>query len=399
MSCRSEEGRTVSPSTGKSVKDFLTAAVKTFCKDGKTLELFCELSERGRGNWYAYLDGRCEPKVGILWNAEKISGIQLDDYVPEINAAVRLLGEVDDWSGALTKAAVEVSNVKMTDGVRRGALKHFLVAEELRSSHAMSIYLQHAWWEREGKYGFRRPMQTPTKRRREKPERQADDKVVSQSGKDISQYIQAALDKTGLSQGALSRAIKVNQSSFSGWINGRNEPTAGILKRIEAVSGVSLDEYVPEINRGIELLQNVSKWSDGFVRWKMARFGLNFGEKRLSEAKNGIVNVYGRLVPNMLIRLCRYYEFWTKYGDSAFRMSGEKLPDADEEEQAAFDAYQEIMGNAGVKDFDFHRIQEGLWEFHTERWYRGEIDLNENELRIYYKNGNLSFRRTIHAGA
>lgn len=396
MSCRSKEGQTVSPSTGKSVKEFLVDAGEVYRLNGGTLTEFSALIGRERGNWYAYMNGRCEPKVYVLQNAQSMTGVKLDDYLPELNAAVRLLSEVDAWKDALTKPMVDMSGIRITEGTRKGALRKSLQPENLRPNQAMGIYRLHEWWMSAGRFMTWEDTADEWHPKAKQPGR---DEIVSETGKNVLEYVRAAWKQTGLTQGAFARAIKASPTSTSCWISGRNEPTAGILLRMEAVSGVKLDDYVPEIKRGIELLRNVPKWSDGFVRWKMSRFGLNFGNKRIVEAREGLVNEGGRLVPNMLIRLCRYYEFWIKYGDAGFKLSGGTLTDASEEEQVAFDAYQKAMGNAGVQDFDFHRLREGVWEFSTERWYRGEIDLNENELRIYFMDGALSFRRVLHAGA
>ncbi len=403
MICRSDGrldrvGVTTSPTTGKSTQDFMVDAYEKFGAKGGTKTGFAALIERSTGNCWSYFTGKCDPPIWTMRLVESEIGLRMDDYVPEINMGAEAMRCIESWKTAWQRDVLAASGLHVNCALNKAIRKGTFDEKNLTAGAAVSAYALYRWWTEEGQF----QNWGSCNRKREKNRRICEDQDnISLTGKTVTEYVIDAFEGTKMTRSQFARAVNASEASVCGWLKGLNEPTVKVLRKIETVSGLPIEEYLPEVDRGVELLRTAPEWPDGFVRWKMARFGVTFGDKRMQEARCGICNENGKLSPSMLVRFCRYYDYWQKHGDAVFRLNGGKMPDGiSDEELTAFNVYQSIMGRASVNDFHFCKLRKGVWQFETERWYRGEIDLNEKELRIYSKlDGELSFRRKLNARA
>lgn len=248
------------------------------------------------------------------------------------------------------------------------------------------------------------------------------------TGKTACDFLRDAFARIAIDIAEVARQMRTSSISVYKWRAGASVPRFGHLEQLSEISGVSLETYLPEAVRGKILLQNAQAWPENFDWQKIGRSRNGISLKRLKKARRGVPDSE-RYSTNALVRLALYYDEWSNYQaqmraedaieavneryiskpsegktekeavytpKTAARRERFKPSSAAKEAEYVRDLFGEIMGERTIDQYDLHPIAPLVWQFETAKFYRGEIDLWNMELRVYYKPKNaLSIRRAL----
>ena len=187
-----------------------------------------------------------------------------------------------------------------------------------------------------------------------------------------------------------------------------------MLLEIEEKSGVSLDEYLPEIRRGMRAVEEMRKAGQGISR--RDRTALGIGHNNWCDYMRGDRAADG-LSLTTLFAACRFFEGKIKplpkpprkkhrpTAEGEIVVKAEptskpkrKLSAEEMRREMAYGFYRKAMDTGDARDFDFEEAADGSYRFRTAH-YDGIIDLMAMELRVIFRRtGHISIRRDLHAG-
>lgn len=235
------------------------------------------------------------------------------------------------------------------------------------------------------------------------------DNLKSETGRTVRDYMLAAVEAAGSGR-KLAEAIGRNKERIYNWASGEQLPKVRMLLEIEGKSGVSLDEYLPEIRRGMRAVEEIRKAGQGIS--KRDRAALGIGRNSWNDFLRGDRGADG-LSLTTLFAVCRFHEGKIKPPPKPPRkkprpaVQGElvvkaepkrKLSAEERRREMAYGFYKQAMGAGDARDFDFGEAADGSYRFRTAH-YDGIIDLRAMELRVIFrKTGRISVRRDLHAG-
>lgn len=211
------------------------------------------------------------------------------------------------------------------------------------------------------------------------------------TGRDLKEYVKDAIDHAGMSLTDFGQHADTPRSRVSLCYAGRMVPSVRLLHRIENVSGLKVEEYIPEFERGLMLLRNAASWQDGFKHEKLRKYGVSISGERCNDALRGVIHDE-KLSVKTLIDLCNYYDWWSEQKTHE-KEKPIRLEDIGEE--IIFKAYQKVLGTSNVRTFNLHQENPKLWKSETN-CYLIEFDIAANELRVIWKqSGTLSIKRKL----
>lgn len=248
------------------------------------------------------------------------------------------------------------------------------------------------------------------------------------TGKTACDFLRDAFAQIALDTAEVARQMHVSSVNVHKWRADASVPRFGHLEQLGEISGIPLETYLPEAVRGKVLLQNAQAWPEGFDWQKIGRRRNGISLERLKKARRGVF-ASEKCSTNALIRFALYYDEWSNQraqmrtedaiesvnkryiskpgeGESekeavytpetAARRERFKPSSAAKEAEYVRDLFGEIMGERVADQYDLHPIAPLVWQFETAKFYRGEIDLWNMELRVYFKPKNaLSIRRAL----
>lgn len=231
--------------------------------------------------------------------------------------------------------------------------------------------------------------------------------LKSKTGYTVRDYILAAIEAAGSGM-KLARIIGRDKQNIYNYKNGAFTPKLSTLMRIEEKTGVSLDEYLPEIRGGMRAAEEMRKASQPVS----LRDALTYGIARTYwyEYRRRKRTVE-QLEINTLFGLCRMYEKQkalskprkpkeAKPANAAVKKEDcpRELSTEERRREMAYGFYRQAMGTGDARDFDFGEAADGSYRFRTAH-YDGIIDLRAMELRVIFRRtGRISIRRDLHAG-
>lgn len=239
------------------------------------------------------------------------------------------------------------------------------------------------------------------------------DNLKSETGRTVRDYMLAAVEATGGGR-KLAEAIGRNEERIYNWASGAQLPKVRMLLGIEEKSGVSLDEYLPEIRRGMRAVEEMRKAGQGISKRDRAALGIGHNSwcdyMRGDRAADGLSLI-------TLFAVCRFYEGKIKplpkpprkkprpTAEGELVVKAEptakptrKLSAEEMRREMAYGFYKQAMGTGDARDFDFGEAADGSYRFWTAH-YDGIIDLRAMELRVIFRRtGRISIRRDLHAG-
>ena len=239
------------------------------------------------------------------------------------------------------------------------------------------------------------------------------DGLQSETGRTVRDYMLAAVEAAGSGR-KLAEAIGRNEERIYNWASGNTEPKVRTLLEIEEKSGANLDEYLPEIRRGMRAAEELRK-ADRTIS-KRDRAALGIGHNNWCEYMRGDRAADG-LSLTTLFAVCRFCEGKIKLLPKPPRkkprpaVEGELVMDAkptakpkrklsaeERRREMAYGFYRQAMGTGDARGFDFGESADGIYRFRTTH-YDGVIDLRAMELRVIFRRtGRISVRRDLHAG-
>lgn len=411
MNCRSDaprRGLTASPTTGKIAKDYLLEAVKAVGGSGRELTKRIGYADASLSPWFL---GQCEPTYGALIRIEEVTGVPIDDYIPEVKKGAELFRHANEWREAFYPNVMKKHAAFIGEKKRLEILRGKYNENTLTIWNLVGVCEYKKWWDTGGantdiaceSYEMR-VHPSPT------------------TGKTFSQYVLDRMDERGMSTIQFATFIGESTRSVYRWIREECEPSLTIIRRIEDKFRISINSYIPEINRGVAILENWPSWREGFKPAAMRDHGITFGNGRFNAIRQGYVKEYGLTIRNLIV-VCEYYDDWiAKNGGEKIEADGEMVyvsPEEEEVDEESYKAkaekeleddeprYKEAMkamrwaiGCFDGAEFKLKRTRKNVWRFETRHFYVCEIDFAEKELRVYYKkDGKLSFRRELYAPA
>lgn len=136
--------------------------------------------------------------------------------------------------------------------------------------------------------------------------------VSPTTGKTAIDFMRAAVTACG-SAGTLAKRIGRAAGLVYKWLAGANEPSYGALIEAEQASGVSLDEYMPEIRRGAQLFRCAEEWREGLLPPALINRPPFVGEEKLRKILKGNYREDTLTVRN-LVGVCEYRKWWDEEG-------------------------------------------------------------------------------------
>ena len=128
--------------------------------------------------------------------------------------------------------------------------------------------------------------------------------LKSETGCTVRDYMLAAVEAAGSGR-KLAEAIGRNEERIYNWASGEQLPKVRMLLKIEEKSGVSLDEYLPEIRRGMRAVEEMRKAGQGIS--KRDRAALGIGHNSWCDYMRGDRAADG-LSLTTLFATCRFFE-------------------------------------------------------------------------------------------
>lgn len=388
-------GATVSPTTGKTAIDFVNAAVIA-C--GSQTALANEAGLSTPSLVWAWLRGVCEPTYGALIAMERASGVSLDEYVPEVKRGAELFRKAGEWKEGLSDSVINYAPSFISERKRVQILRGNCREDTLTMCNLVGVCEHKKWWDEEGSkvervYAKKTAMNaSPT------------------TGKAFVDYLRDRMQERGMGCEAFGRFTKVSSGNISKYERGLGEPSISTVRKIEEACGVSIDRYIPEINRGMAIFKNWESWKNGITLAKLRGHGVAIGIDRYESIRAGIVSEEMMTIHNA-IAVCEYYDQWAEAHEGetiapeklAFseedyaREASIGLEDGEKGYQAALKIARKIIQQCRGSEVKLRRIRRNVWQFETLTVYRCEIDFESGEFRAYYRkrDGELSVRRKL----
>lgn len=136
--------------------------------------------------------------------------------------------------------------------------------------------------------------------------------VSPTTGKTAIDFMKAAVSACG-GASALARRIGCTAGLVYKWFAGANEPSCGALIKAEQASGVSLDDYMPEIKRGAELFRCAGEWKAGLYPSVLIHRPPFIGKNKLCAILKGNYREDTLTVRN-LAGVCEHKKCWDAEG-------------------------------------------------------------------------------------
>lgn len=199
------------------------------------------------------------------------------------------------------------------------------------------------------------------------------------TGKNVFDYLIDALDTSGKTDLEIADELGIAPRSIRCWRQRRTGTMVDRLEQIEQVSGLSLDAYIPEVRRAIELLGTVQHLKLRAHMKALWGYGITMVPQRVEEIKHGIVRSKNLSV-NFCIRFCGAYDALVAKNSPLLQPIGaeeereepeEPDPFAGKDEAAiAYEYYKQLACTNSKKKFGLNQLAPNLWGYETERFYR-----------------------------
>lgn len=337
-------------------------------------------------NMTSWLTNQCEPNYGSLINIEAASGVDLDEYLPEVKKGVALLRNAREWADAFNPTVLRQNADFIGDARGRDALKGTLREDTLKISTLISVCRYREMWER-GEIVVQ-PKET----------RRSEYQSSPTTGRRLAEYVADVLDMNKISAARLAGSIESNTRDVHRWVSGQTEPRLVMIRKIEKKYGLPIAQYIPEVERAVWLLQNWKTWREDFTKNKLDQNGIFFSHDKFNAILRGELDE-GRLTVQKCIRICNYYE--ERHGaiednEDLTTVHGVPMEKDEPGLMQATKAMRWAIGLFRASEFNLQHIKKNVWQFETRRFYTCEIDFEKNELRVYFKKtGELSFRKEL----
>ena len=228
------------------------------------------------------------------------------------------------------------------------------------------------------------------------------------TGKTPNDYALDAYYASGLpNTREFAKICGLGKSTVDAWPANLTQPSIASMILIERATGRKIADYLPEVARGIELLQRHDEWRGAFHRCRMQKYGIVIHRPTLQAILDGCDLANTSITLDSVVKIVGFYDWWMANKERLREYRGYRergtnqhtvygTADSDEEEKA-LKAYHWAMQSYNAKMYDLHRIRDYVWEFGTIHW-RCELDLILKELRIYWrKTGALNSTRPFDA--
>lgn len=206
-----------------------------------------------------------------------------------------------------------------------------------------------------------------------------------------------------------AKVCGLGKQTVYAWSANQTQPSIASMILIERATGRKIADYLPEVARGIELLQRYDEWQGAFRRNRMRKYGIAIAKRARQAILDGCDLASVDIALDSVVKVVGFYDWWMankerlrgyasgerKRGTNQYSVDCD--PVESEEEENALKAYHWAVQSYNAKMYDLHRIRDYVWEFGTIHW-RCELDLILKELRIYWREtGELSSTRPFDA--
>ncbi len=338
----------------------------------------------------AWVTDQCEPNYKSLIDIETASGVDLDEYLPEVKKGVALLRNAKEWAEAFNPTVLRQNADFIGDQRGRDVLKGTLREDTLKISTLIGVCQYHEMWEH-GEIIIQ-----------PKEARKADYQPSPTTGRCFAEYIADVLETNKINAAQLAKTIgEKNIRGVYRWASGQVEPRLGAIRRIEKKYGMPIARYIPEVDRAVYLLQNWKTWESEFTKNKLDQNGIFFSTETFNAIRRGTLNEKCLSIQKC-IRICNYYE--ERHGaieddEDLTTVHGAPIEKGEPGLMQATKAMRWAIGLFRASEFNLQHVKKNIWKFETRRFYVCEIDFEKNELRAYFKKtGELSFRKELWQG-
>nr|DAW29144.1 MAG TPA: hypothetical protein [Caudoviricetes sp.] len=136
-------GTTKSPSTGYSVTDYVKMVFGHLQMSNTKFAKRVGVTLAQVMRW---LREEAEPAMANLWRMEEISGMQIKDYLPEVERGWKLLNTAREWRDGFVRSRMRAKGVQISQGRYRDALNGIVNDERLSASQLIKINNYYEWW-------------------------------------------------------------------------------------------------------------------------------------------------------------------------------------------------------------------------------------------------------------
>lgn len=231
------------------------------------------------------------------------------------------------------------------------------------------------------------------------------------TGKTMADYIKDSLTRMGLSQHAMAKQYGFNASCVAAWARGVSNPGMMVLQRWEEVTGVPLDDYVPEVYEGLRYMADAPNWRRGF-RFCVRQYpGCHVSRRKENQCLDGAMTI-GDIMPATAAAFASAKKMYDTYyaadeDDEEELTPKQRAPKAALRERLPKESTPEAMlavkmcrwatGQNSTRAYQLQRIGEGLWACEMESTYRIEFNTATKVVQWFWKKtGTMSFERCYH---
>lgn len=246
-------------------------------------------------------------------------------------------------------------------------------------------------------------------------ERKVSKTLVSPStGRTMREYISDSMALIGKTSRQMERDYGFCHVPIGTWVRGESNPSLAVLLRWEKATGLPLNDYIPEIHKGVDLMVRAKEWERGFMYCTRQCSGCHISRGKRAECLAGTITTNG-MWPSTPMAFVAAKKVWDEShaGDEKTEYVPKQKTFLKAREDDSFDVdVVQVYGDEGAraarmcrwatgqnstKAYGLSRLKEGLWVCELETSYRIEIDTVGKMIRwIWKKTGALSFERCYH---